>query len=70
VSAEAKPTFALNVTGWEIPLRYYRGWTVVFSVASESFSCPLLCLFNFSNSRDLERAIDKALECRAERGSK
>ncbi len=60
-----KPKFQIDVAGWEIPLRYYKGWSIEFHVATESFACPVLCLFKFSNTADLERAIDRALEYRA-----
>ena len=59
-----KPPFQITVENWEIPLRYYRGWTVVFVVRTESFSCPILCLYGFSNTKDLEKAIDRAIEYR------
>lgn len=48
----------------EIPLRYYRGWTISFNIALETFQSPLLCLYNFSNSKDLEKAIDEVLRLR------
>ena len=48
-----------------IPLRYYRGWTIEFNVQTESFQCPLFCLFGFSNVKDLELAMNKEIETRA-----
>ncbi len=59
-----KPPFQIDVSNWDIPLRYYRGWTVEFSVGKESFNCPILCLFNFSNTKDLEKAIDRSIDYR------
>jgi len=47
-----------------IPLRYYRGWQIEFNIKTESFQCPMFCLFGFSNARDLELAVDKAIETR------
>jgi hypothetical protein len=54
----------IETANWEIPLRYYKGWTINFCVVDESFNCPILCLFGFSNTRDLEKAIDRALQYR------
>lgn len=42
----------------EIPLRYYRGWTINFNTKTETFASPCLCLFGFLTSKDLEKAID------------
>lgn len=55
----------IETANLEIPLRYYKGWTIVFTVKTERFSCPLLCLFGFLSVPDLERAVDRALEYRA-----
>jgi hypothetical protein len=44
-----------------IPLRYYRGWTIEFSVKTESFNCPMLCLYGFDSTKNLEKAVDFAL---------
>jgi hypothetical protein len=57
-------TLQIDTSNLEIPLRYYKGWTIVFRTSREDFNCPLLCLFGFSNSKDLEKAIDRALEYR------
>jgi hypothetical protein len=51
----------IDTSDLEIPLRYYRGWTIVFYTKNESFNCPILALFNFSNAKDLEKAIDFAI---------
>ena len=59
-----KPPFTIDVGDWEIPLRYYKGWNIVFVVKTETFSSPILCLFGFSNTKDLEKAIDRAIEYR------
>ena len=59
-----KPKFQIDVSDWRIPLRYYKGWTVEFSVATEKFNSPLLCLFEFSSAADLELAIDRAVQYR------
>jgi len=59
-----KPPFQIDVGNWEIPLRYYKGWTIQFSVAREKFDSPLLCLFNFHSVVDLEKAMDRAIEYR------
>ena len=54
------------VAGLEIPLRYYRGWTVMFRVHDESFNSPLLSLYGFSSGKDLEKAMDYVLEMRGQ----
>lgn len=59
-----KPPFQIDVSNWEIPLRYYRGWTIQFSVSREKFDCPILCLFNFNSIADLEKAMDRAIQYR------
>lgn len=51
----------IDTADLEIPLRYYRGWNIVFYTRNESFNCPILCLFGFSNAKDLEKAIDYAI---------
>lgn len=56
-----KPPFQIDVSNWEIPFKYYRGWTVQFNVAKECFDSPILCLFGFSSVKDLEKAIDRAI---------
>lgn len=63
-----RPPFQVDVSGWEIPLRYHMGWTIVFDVATESFACPILCLFKFSNVKDLEKAIERSLQYRGQIG--
>jgi len=47
-----------------IPLRYYKGWTIDFRTKTETFNCDILCLYGFSNSKDLEKAIDFAISKR------
>ena len=47
-----------------VPLRYYRGWRIEFSVKTERFDSPILCLFGFSSVADLEKAMDYALAMR------
>jgi hypothetical protein len=47
-----------------IPLRYYKGWKICFHTKTESFSCDMLCLYGFSNSKDLENAMDFAISKR------
>lgn len=54
----------IPLSEWTIPLRYYRGWTIEFSIKTEKFSCPLLCLFDFNCTADLEKAIDRAIQYR------
>ncbi len=48
-----------------VPLRYYKGWRIEFSVKTERFDSPILGLFGFSSVIDLEKAIDYALEMRS-----
>jgi len=55
----------IDTSDLEIPLRYYKGWNIEFRTKTESFCSPVLCLFGFSNTKDLEKAIDFALEQRA-----
>lgn len=63
-----KPPFEIPwnepFSNWEIPLRYYRGWTIQFSISREKFDCPMFCLFNFNSVADLEKAIDRSIEMR------
>jgi hypothetical protein len=47
-----------------LPLRYYKGWNVEFNVKTETFQSPILCLFGFSNVKDLELAIDNTVKLR------
>jgi hypothetical protein len=61
---ENRPPFQIDVSDWEIPLRYYKGWAILFSVKREKFDCPILCLFNFNSVADLEKAVDRAIEYR------
>jgi hypothetical protein len=49
-----------------IPLRYYNGWTIAFNVRTETFQSDLLCLYGFSNVKDLEIAMDQAIKRRAQ----
>ena len=48
-----------------VPLRYYRGWRIEFSVKTERFDSPILCLFGFSSVADLEKAMDYAIDQRS-----
>ena len=59
-----KPPFQIDVSTWEIPFKYYRGWDIQFSVPREKFDSPILCLFNFASVADLEKAIDRAISYR------
>ena len=47
-----------------VPLRYYRGWRIEFSVKTERFDSPVLGLIGFSSVADLEKAMDYALAMR------
>lgn len=47
-----------------IPLRYYREWTIEFNVSEETFQAPTLNLSGFSNVKDLEKAMDRVIELR------
>lgn len=51
----------IDTSNLEIPLRYYKGWTVVFRTSDESFNSPILSLFGFSSGKDLEKAMDYAI---------
>lgn len=44
-----------------LPLRYYKGWDIEFVAATETFQSPLLCLYGFQSSKDLEKAMDFAI---------
>ena len=57
-------TLNIDTRNLEIPLRYYKGWTVVFSTSTETFSSPILCLFGFLSAKDLETAMDFAIQKR------
>lgn len=57
----AKPPFVISVQDWEIPLRYYKGWDIVFTVKTETFSSPILSLYGFLSAKDLEAAMDFAI---------
>ncbi len=48
-----------------VPLRYYKGWRIEFSVKTERFDSPVLGLFGFNSVVDLENAMDYALAIRA-----
>jgi hypothetical protein len=54
----------IDTSDLEIPLRYYKGWTITFRTKTESFCSEILCLYGFSNTKDLEKAIDFAIEKR------
>ena len=56
----------IDTTALTIPLRYYRGWTIEFTTATEKFNCPLLSLFGFVSVVELEKAIDCKLSKRLE----
>lgn len=47
-----------------IPLRYYKGWTIAFNPKTETFQSDLLCLHGFLSVKDLEKAMDHAIERR------
>ena len=55
----------INTEDLVIPLRYYKGWRIEFSVKTERFDSPILCLFGFNSVADLEKAMDYALSIRA-----
>ena len=57
----------INTEDLVVPLRYYKGWRIEFSVKTERFDSPILCLFGFSSVADLEKAMDYALEIRDRR---
>ena len=54
----------ISTANLEIPLRYYKGWNIIFSTNTETFSSPILSLFGYSNTKDLEKAMDFAIEKR------
>jgi hypothetical protein len=54
----------INTEDLVVPLRYYKGWRIEFSVKTERFDSPILCLFGFSSVADLEKAMDYALAMR------
>ena len=56
----------IDTTSLTIPLRYYRGWTIEFTTATEKFNSPLLSLFGFVSVVELEKAIDCKLSKRLE----
>jgi len=43
----------------DIILRYYKGWPIVFSSKHETFNCPILSLYGYSSSADLQKTVDK-----------
>jgi hypothetical protein len=55
------PTLKIDTSDLEIPLRYYKGWMISFKTKTETFECHMLCLYEFSNSKDLEKAMDFAI---------
>jgi hypothetical protein len=66
-----KPKFEIpDISNWIIPLRYYKGWTIDFNVARETFACPLLCLYSFDSVKDLEKAIDRTIIAETRRNNK
>ena len=54
----------INTEDLIIPLRYYKGWRIEFSVKTERFDSPILGLIGFSSVADLEKAMDYALAMR------
>ena len=54
----------IDTASLTIPLRYYRGWTIEFTTATEKFNSPLLSLFGFVSVVELEKAIDCKLSKR------
>lgn len=48
-----------------IPLRYYKGWMMVFNVATETFECPMFSIFGYQSAKGCEAAIDDAIERRS-----
>ena len=54
----------INTEDLVIPLRYYKGWRIEFSVKTERFDSPILGLIGFSSVADLEKAMDYALAMR------
>lgn len=56
----------IDTASLTIPLRYYRGWTIEFTTATEKFNSPLLSLFGFVSVVELEKAIDCKLSKRLE----
>ena len=58
-------TMLIETADLIVPLRYYKGWRIEFSVKTERFDSPILCLFGFSSVADLEKAMDYALSIRA-----
>jgi hypothetical protein len=58
-------TMLIETADLIVPLRYYKGWRIEFSVKTERFDSPILGLFGFSSVIDLEKAIDYALEMRS-----
>ena len=55
----------INTEDLVIPLRYYKGWRIEFSVKTERFDSPILGLFGFNSVVDLENAMDYVLAIRA-----
>jgi hypothetical protein len=55
----------INTEDLVVPLRYYTGWRIEFSVKTERFDSPILCLFGFSSVADLEKAMDYAIDQRS-----
>jgi hypothetical protein len=54
----------INTEDLVVPLRYYKGWRIEFSVKTERFDSPILGLIGFSSVADLEKAMDYALAMR------
>jgi hypothetical protein len=54
----------INTADLIVPLRYYKGWRIEFSVKTERFDSPILGLIGFSSVADLEKAMDYALAMR------
>jgi hypothetical protein len=57
-------TMLIETADLIVPLRYYKGWRIEFSVKTERFDSPILGLIGFSSVADLEKAMDYALAMR------
>jgi hypothetical protein len=57
-------TMLIETADLVVPLRYYKGWRIEFSVKTERFDSPVLGLIGFSSVADLEKAMDYALAMR------
>ena len=57
-------TMLIETADLIVPLRYYKGWRIEFSVKTERFDSPVLGLIGFSSVADLEKAMDYVLAMR------